>query len=195
MDEFGQGSESFADEGLDIVKEGGQQVAHQAERMAKSGIRKATRGIRKGLKSAAKKVAKATAEAIKQAAAKLIAALGPIGIVVVAFLLVFTVIFVYVYEERGSAQWNVLDPDIENPSYTDTETGIVTALAQTEPQAVVDAYYKFMSTSSYVKTYGDKMWEFQEPEQTEDFAGLRDYNKLEENFYLSDDFIRQMDEL
>lgn len=195
MDEFGQGSESFADEGLDIVKEGGQQVAHQAGRMAKSGIRKATRGIRKGLKSAAKKVAKATAEAIKQAVAKLIAALGPIGIVVVAFLLVFTVIFVYVYEERGSAQRNVLDPDIENPSYTDTETGIVTAFAQTEPQAVVDAYYKFMSTSSYVKTYGDKMWEFQEPEQTEDFAGLRDYNKLEENFYLSDDFIRQMDEL
>ena len=35
MDEFGQGSESFADEGLDIVKEGGQQVAHQAGRMAK----------------------------------------------------------------------------------------------------------------------------------------------------------------
>lgn len=195
MDEFGQGSESFADEGLDIMKEGSQQVAHQAGRMARNGISKATRGIRKGIKSAVKKAGKAAAEAIKQFAAKLIAALGPIGIVVIAFLLVFTIIFVYVYEERGSAQRNVLDPDMENPSYTDTETGIVTAIAQTEPQAVVDAYYKFMSTSSYVKTYGDKMWEFQEPEQTEDFAGLRDYNKLEENFYLSDDFIRQMDEL
>lgn len=195
MDEFGQGSESFAEEGLDEIKDGGRQVIHQAGRVARRGISKATQEIRKGLKAGAKKLASAAANAIKQLVAKLIAALGPIGIIVIAFLLVFTIIFVYVYEERGSAQRNVLDPDTENPSYTDQETGIVTAIAQTEPQAVVDAYYKYMSTASYMKTYGNKMWQFQTPEQTEDFAGLRDYNKLEENFYLSDDFIRQMDEL
>ena len=66
MDEFGQGSESFADEGLDIMKEGSQQVAHQAGRMARNGISKATRGIRKGIKSAVKKAGKAAAEAIKK---------------------------------------------------------------------------------------------------------------------------------
>ena len=195
MDDFNQGSENFAEEGLEGVKNAGQAAAHQAGRLAKRGISKATRGVRKAAGRAIKKVAAQAAKAITSAVTKLIAALGPIGIVAIAVLLIVALAFTYILEERGSVNSNVLDVDTENPTYMDPETGIITGIALTEPQAVVDAYYKYMSTGSYIKTYKDNIWEFMTPEQTEDFAALRDYNKMEENFYLSDDFIRQLDEL
>ena len=195
MDDFNQGSENFAEEGLEGVKNAGQAAVHQAGRLAKRGISKATRGVRKAAGRAIKKVAAQAAKAITSAVTKLIAALGPIGIVAIAVLLIVALAFTYILEERGSVNSNVLDVDTENPTYMDPETGIITGIALTEPQAVVDAYYKYMSTGSYIKTYKDNIWEFMTPEQTEDFAALRDYNKMEENFYLSDDFIRQLDEL
>ena len=199
MDDFSRGSENLSEQGLDNLKENGRAVAQKVGKVAQRGIRngarKATKGVRSAIKKGVRKVAASAAKAIAQIGAKIIAALGPVGIVVLAILLVVGLGYVYTMEERGSVESNVMDPVTENPTYMDPETGIMTAVAQTEPQAVVDAYYKYMSVASYVKTFKKGMWEFQEPEETEDFAGLRDYNKLEENFYLSDDFIRQLDEL
>lgn len=199
MDDFSRGSENLSEQGLDSLKENGRAVAQKVGKVAQRGIRngarKATKGVRSAIKKGVRKVAASAAKVIAQIGTKIIAALGPVGIVVLAILLVVGLGYVYTMEERGSVESNVMDPVTENPTYMDPETGIMTAVAQTEPQAVVDAYYKYMSVASYVKTFKKGMWEFQEPEETEDFAGLRDYNKLEENFYLSDDFIRQLDEL
>lgn len=119
---------------------------------------------------------------------------GPLMIAIVAAV-IGLVAWNFLAEERGSNMGDDLDPAVQNPAIVDPETGITTALAMTEPQAVIDAYYKLMSTYSFTKEYKDKQYEFNDPNETQDFAGLRDYFERENNFYLSDDFIRMMDEL
>ena len=104
----------------------------------------------------------------------------------------------YFLEERGSSGSLSLDPEYENPSYTDTD-GVTKAVAMTEPQARIDAYYKYMSAASYVKYYGNKTFALINSDdsggETSDFAGLVDYLQRENSFYLSSYFIKMADEL
>lgn len=179
-----------------------------ARKAVSNGTKKAAKAVSNGTKKAAKAMGKMAASAVKAGIRAIGGAVKSIihflvatppgwicDIILLLFLIIVGGIYVFQYEERGSNESNNLDPDVQNPAYMDTLTGITRAVAMTEPQAVIDAYYKYMSTSSYVKVSGAETFHFQNPEQTQDFAGLRDYNKIEENFYLSDDFVRMVDEI
>lgn len=195
MADMGHETQNTAQQGAESVKNVGKQAANKVKRAASNQVKKVARNVgKKAVRALGKAVAK-IAKTIIQLLIKLIALLGPIGLIIFAILIILAGCFVFVLDERGSNESNNLDPDVQNPSYMENSSGITKAVALTEPQAVIDAYYKYMSCSSYVKAYSGKLWEFQDADKTEDFAGLRDYNKLEENFYLSDDFIRTLDEL
>ncbi|WP_289026657.1 GDSL-type esterase/lipase family protein [uncultured Flavonifractor sp.] len=206
----------MADKGLQNMDDASRQATEQAARpvkdeagkLAKRGARKAGRavgrGARKlgraaarGVKTVAKAAVKTAVSAVKALVsmiAKLIAILGPWALVLLAFILLFVLVWNVMYEERGSTESNDMTPGVENPSVVDPDTALNTAVAMTEPQAVIDAYYKYMSTQSFTKEYGDKLYEFADPDEVTDFSALRDYYDKENNFYLSDDFIRMMDE-
>lgn len=131
----------------------------------------------------------------------LIKLLGKWLLVAVAVLAVGAALFTfadYFLEERGSSESLSLDPEYENPSYTDSD-GLLRAVAMTEPQARIDAYYKYMSAASYTKYYGGKSFALinddNSGDETSDFAGLVDYLQRENSFYLSSYFIKMADEL
>lgn len=196
-DHINHGADDVSQQGLDGVKDAGRKLASPVKRAGQAAVSKAKTELIKSTGKAVKAAGKAVAGAVKA----LIAALPEIGgvlLIVLAVILVVILIVgcahVFLLEERGTNESNNLNPVYQNPSYM-TETGVTKAIAMTEPQAVVDAYYKFMSTSSYIKSYQGKLYEFQTPEETQDFAALRDYNRIEENFFLSDDFIRSIDEM
>ena len=75
------------------LKSGAQQVAHTAASGAKKGVRLAKKGI-KAAKTAGKTI-KAIASAIKSAVTALISILGPVGLVIIAFILIFGLLFVW----------------------------------------------------------------------------------------------------
>lgn len=196
-DNINQRADDVSHQGLDGIKDAGRRAAGPMKKAGRAAANKAKTELIKSTGKAMKAVGKAVAGAVKA----LIAALPEIGgvllvglAVILAVILLVGCAHVFLLEERGTNESNNLNPVYQNPSYM-TETGVTKAIAMTEPQAVVDAYYKFMSTSSYIKSYQGKLYEFQDPEETQDFAGLRDYNKIEENFFLSDDFIRSIDEM
>lgn len=183
------------------AKRGAQKLANKAGKKAgkavKKGATKAARAASKVIKKAAAAVAKLIATIIKTLVAmivKLLILLAPYLVVVLAVVMVFTLIWDVTREERGSAQVNDFNPAVANPSVVDEQTAAITALAMTEPQAVVDAYYKFMATQSFTKEYGNKLYSFANEDETADFSALRDYYETENYFYLSDDFIRMVDE-
>jgi len=193
-----QALNSAREKGGQAAKTAGRQATKGIRRVAKKGVSKVTNAARKAVRKGIRATAKAAANLGKIIANLLVKLVAVIGIplaAILAILLVAALIWNFLAEERGSNESNDLDPSVQNPSIVDTETGITTALAMTEPQAVIDAYYKYMSTCSFTKSYDDKLYVFNKPEQTQDFAGLRDYFDRENNFYLSDDFIRMMDEL
>ena len=182
------------EQGKKLAKKSGKPI----KRAAKKATQKVVNKARKGLVKAAKlgvKAAKNIGKILIQLIVKLIALIGVPMAIALAVAVVGIVVWNFIAEERGSNMGDDLDPAVQNPAVVDTETGITTALAMTEPQAVIDAYYKLMSTYSFTKSYNDKEYVFNDPNETQDFAGLRDYFDRENNFYLSDDFIRMMDEL
>ena len=186
------------EQGKELAKKAGQKVGKPIKRAAKKATQKVVNKARKGLVKAAKmgvKAAKNIGKILIQLIAKLIALIGVPMAIALAVAVVGIVVWNFIAEERGSNMGDDLDPAVQNPAIVDTETGITTALAMTEPQAVIDAYYKLMSTYSFTKSYNNKEYVFNDPNKTQDFAGLRDYYDRENNFYLSDDFIRMMDEL
>lgn len=191
MQDWNNQNDDLSQQGVDDAKELGKKAARPVVNGLKRGIRKVGRKAAKAVGKAAVKIGKALVQAI----VKLLAILGPIGLAVLLVIVLLAGTFVFLLDERGSNESNDLDPDVQNPTYIDESSGISKALAMTEPQAVIDAYYKYLSCSSYFKTYDKKIFVFNDPAQTTDFAGLRDYNKIEDNFYLSDDFIRCLDEM
>ncbi len=97
-------------------------------------------------------------------------------------------------EERGTSGQFSLDWHHDNPTVRG-EDGLLHAAALTEPQALIDAYYKYLSLDSFRKVVDGRLYRFSDPDQTEDFAALGDYFHREDSFYLSSHFIRMADEL
>ena len=205
MDETGEQAEQAVKE---KASQGAKKVGRQVSKGAKKVGRKAGQYIGKGAKKLGKKAVQGAAKAIKagikalvqiakmfiQALIKLVALFGWPLLIVLIIIIVFSLLWVFQFEERGSTQSNDLMPGSENPTIVNEETAVTTAVAMTEPQAIIDAYYKYMSTQSFVKEYNGKLYEFADENDTEDFSALRDYYDKENNFYLSDDFIRLVDE-
>lgn len=193
MADFGTSSDSISEQTLQSLENQAANLGRKAAHGIGRKVRKATRGLVHKTVHKAGKVLVGAGKAFIQLILKFLAMLGPIGILILSLLVLLTGVFNFILDERGSNESNTLEPYYQNPSYVDTD-GVTRALAMTEPQAVIDAYYKYMSCLSFSKTYDGKILKFQNEEQAQDFAGLRDYNKLENNFYLSDDFIRTLDE-
>lgn len=189
----GKAKEKVAKGAKKVANKVGQKVG----KVVKKGAKKVARAATKAVKTAVKTAVKAAVKIIKTLISliiKLLVALGPIAIVIILLVILFVVVWNVTSEERGSAQLNDFDPSVMNPTRVDEETKAISALAMTEPQAVVDAYYKYMATQSFTKEYKSKLYEFADEDETSDFAALRDYYDNENYFYLSDDFIRMVDE-
>ena len=144
-----------------------------------------------------KKAAKAIVKLIAKLTTKLIALLGMAGFILIglaAAVILVCCIFNWMKEERGTSAQFAQDSVYENPTVM-LEDGLLHASALTEPQAIIDAYYKYMSSDSHTKYYNGKYYHFSKESQTHDFAGLMDYFERENYFYLSSSFIKMADEL
>ena len=195
----------------DITKESTQSLKNTSDQMASTGLRigraagKAGRAIKKG---AAKGTA-AVGKKVMQALAGLIKIIGAIvasAPIIIAIVLVAAIFLGLAYTwfmgDRGTSQDRTLSAGSENPLYIDSETGSLTSDVLTEPQAVMDAYYKWMACQSYTKEYAykkdDGSYETIDVnfrDDAEDFAGLSDYNGEEGSYYLSPDLIMMADEV
>lgn len=120
--------------------------------------------------------------------------------ILIGFFIIFALSILYNWQldERGSSGQLSQNPAYEN--VVDVVNGVQTAVALTEPQAIIDAYYKYMACNSHQKVYiddsGKEIWlEFNDPDKTSDFAGLVDITQKENYFYLSSYFIKMADEL
>ena len=146
-----------------------------------------------------KKAARAAGKAISGAAKALIRAIFVLLKALLPWILIGLVLLGMVaaiwdwgFEERGSSGAYDLQPDQENVIVQDSNEKF-TAAALTKNQAYVNAYYKYMSCSSYSKTVGGSdVFTFRDT--TADFAGLQDYYEKENFFYLSPSFIKMADE-
>lgn len=202
-DNFENMSAQQAEEDLKrAAKKAAQPVKNGAKKVAKKVGNEVKKGAKKVLKKAGKKALQLAAKAIKafvQAVIKLLAALGPWGILILILIIIFAASFNYVKDERGSSSQMTLDPSYENPT-TMTDEGYIKAAAMTESQALIDAYYKYLSCDSFQKVYVDDSgtvhrYNFSNVAQTADFAGLTDLYQRENYFYLSSYFLKMTDEL
>lgn len=183
-----------------------EEISQQAQESAKRTMQNNT--LTKWFKSSGagrkigKKAVQATGKllvAFLNALKSLLLALGPIGIGVLVGIVIFAAAFNYIMDERGSSGQLDLDPSKENPTVM-TDEGYRTAVAMTESQALIDAYYKYLSCDSHQKVYVDESGnivtlQFSNAEQTADFAGLSDIYGKENYFYLSSYFLKMTDEL
>lgn len=181
------------------LKIAGNTIAKTAKNAVKNGVK---RQGKKLLKKAGKAAAKLAVKAIKafiQAIIKLIATIGPWGALILLVIVIFAAAFNFMKDERGSSSQMTLDPAYENPT-TMTDEGYIKATAMTESQALIDAYYKYLSCDSFQKVYVDESgaihrYNFSNVAQTADFAGLADLYSRENYFYLSSYFLKMTDEL
>lgn len=189
---------NISDQSLQGMKSG----ANDAINAAKGGVSGVKKGVKfakssvKNGKVAAKalgKAAKAIGAAIKAIVQFIIAIGWPLIIALLVIALVCGLAFVWFEEDRGTSDDVNLGYEDVNPTAFDKETGALTALSMTEPQAVVDAYYKYMACQSYTKDYCGTQFTFRK--NTEDFAGLTDYYDAESDFYLAPEFIMMADEI
>ncbi len=150
------------------------------------------RGKRTGLK-VGRCAAKAVATFVKYLA-RLIVAMGWFGVGITILIIFLACVFNYLKDERGVSGQQDLNYLHENPTVAGDD-GLQHAIALTEPQALIDAYYKYMSCDSHQKYYDGAFYRFSNSAQTEDFAGLQDYYEREDYFYLSSAFIKMADEL
>lgn len=129
------------------AKKAGKQVKKVGKKAAKKVGKQAAKTGKKVGKQAVKvgkKVVKVTVKLIKsliQLIGKLIAALGPWGCLILAIIILLAVIFNWLLDERGSTGQLSQDPEYENP-LIQIEEGVRQVAALTEPQALIDAYYK-----------------------------------------------------
>ena len=172
--------------------------------------RKGTKAIKDkaaGLaKSAGKKMEKAAVRAGKelvkniiQCISKLLALLGPIGIGIVVTIIFICLVCTVVFDQRGSSGDMSLKAGDQN-AVVQNEDGVLEVAAFSEPQALIDAYYKYLSCASqskvYVKEDGTyKQLSFFDADQAVDYSQLMDAGGLEKDYYLSPYFIKMTDEI
>ena len=148
-------------------------------------------------KNIGRKVGKAASKAIAafiKHLIKLIIAMGWWGLALILAIIFLGLTFNFLKDERGVSGQQDLNYLYENPTMAGDD-GLQHAIALIEPQALIDAYYKYMSCDSHQKYYDGKFYRFSDSSQTEDFAGLQDYYGREDYFYLSSAFIKMADEL
>lgn len=197
----------------DLAQQAGQQmggatkqVANQAvqpvKKAAKKAVKETGKAAAKVLKAGAKQALKLGAKAVvafAKAIIQFLIALGPIGLAVLGAVILVAIIFNWQMDERGSSGQLSQDIAHENPSMM--VDGVQTAVALTEPQALIDAYYKYLACNSHQKVYIPEdggtpiQLTFNDPDQTSDFAGLMDLQQKENYYYLSSYFIKMADEL
>jgi len=181
-------------------------AASQVSRSAKSLARKGGGAAKRGLKKLGKKTIKAAAKAGKTLAktivkfiSKLFAMLGPIGIGILVIIILFAILYCVLMDERGSSGDLSLNTSDQN-AVVQNDDGVLEVAAFTEPQALIDAYYKYLSCASqkkvYVKSDGSyKELSFFNVDQTADYSQMMDAGGLEKDYYLSPYFIKMTDEL
>lgn len=170
--------------------------AKSAGNTAVKGIKAVGKRIKKGPNAVAKMlktIVKAIAKAISFIIMKLIA-LGPVVLAIVLAVGIFLgAVYVWFQGDRGTSAARSLNIDDENITEINDGTGAVTAIALSENQAIIDAYYKYMACQSYTKYYNGEEFTFKDT--TEDFAGLMDYYSAEKDYFLSHNFIAMADEI
>lgn len=188
--------------GTDLAKAGARRAGRAAMHRVGDAARGAGRIAGKALKRGAANVGRTASKAIGKGVGALLKnplVLKVLIVVGVILLLIFIVAggFDYEQEERGSSS-RVDHINGENPFYTTAE-GYQAALALTEPQALLNAYYRYLACNSVTKlAYVDgKMIElqFNDPDETSDFSSLSSSDNIEDLFYLSPYFIKMADEI
>lgn len=195
-----------ASQAQEDFKNTAQQISQPAKALARKGT-KAIKDKAAGLvKSAGKKMAKAAVRAGKelvkniiQCISKLLALLGPIGIGVVTAIIFICLVCTVVFDQRGSSGDMSLKAGDQN-AVVQNEDGVLEVAAFSEPQALIDAYYKYLSCASqskvYVKEDGTyKQLSFFDADQAVDYSQLMDVGGLEKDYYLSPYFIKMTDEI
>ena len=172
--------DDFAQEGLNHARNAGNIVVGKAKRAVATVGKVAGSAISKGIM------------AVIKALLALIVKLLPFILIALAAILLIALIWHWQTNERGTRSALDLDPDHENV-YVLNDEGAYEAVALNEEQAYINAWYKYMACSSYVKTVdGKDVLTFRR--DTRDFAGLQDYYEKENYFYLSPGFIKAADD-
>ena len=181
-------------------------LGNKATGAIKSGARKAGNAVKNKIKKKLqlrKKIQKQIVRLIKAAIRALVRTIlmitGPIGLLILVIVIVATLAVGGILNITGSNGYVIEDTDLTNPMVED-ENHVYQAQALLEPQALKDAYYKYMACRSYIKIYDDGSDEgmtleldYDDDEMVEDFAGLSDYMEREDNFYLSSEFLLYAD--
>lgn len=142
-------SNDVGQQGQELVNGAGKKLADKAGNQAKKVARRAGRAVSNKVRKATIKAGKAVAKTVKNTAkiiAKVIMHLvalfgGPL-LVALALILSCVILWNFIAEERGSTESNDLTPIVDNPSVVDQDTGVIKAIAMTEPQAVIDTQTK-----------------------------------------------------
>ncbi len=167
----------------------GQEMLDRAMNVGKAMVRSPIANIANIANIAAKTIKK-----FIQLIFKLFSKIGIVAFLIGGLALFALVAADFLLEERGSSGSISLDQGYSNPTYL-SDDGTITAVAYSEPQAIIDAYYKYMSANSQTKYYNGSLFNFSDSSQTRDFAGLMDYWQRENDYYVSSSFIQMVDEL
>ena len=143
MDENNRGMDDFAQEGLNHARNAGNIVVGKAKRAVATVGKVAGSAISKGIM------------AVIKALLALIVKLLPFILIALAAILLIALIWHWQTNERGTRSALDLDPDHENV-YVLNDEGAYEAVALNEEQAYINAWYKYMACSSYVKTVDGK---------------------------------------
>lgn len=171
-------------------------LGNKAKNAIGNKIKKRTRNVTQKAARAAGRMAKAM---IKKLIAFIIAHAVPI-LIIFFLLLLFLGLLNLQVNTPGTTNNVTQDINHQNPMAYD-EKGDLNAVALVEPQAMKDAYYKYMACRSYRKLVidgTDEIWlefDYENPEMYQDFAGLMDYNDAENQYYLSSEFILYADRM
>lgn len=149
-------------------------------------------------RSAGRAIGRAAVKTGKAIAVKVLAILGPTVGGFFLFILFLGLLFMWLFESRGTSGSLSQDPNYENPYIMDN--GLPVALGYTKEQALINAYYNYLSTISAQKLFidpetGEEVWlRFDDPSLTSDYAGLTTEGNQENKFYLSSPFLSMLDE-
>ena len=157
--------------------------------------------VKKAVKDKIKK--KVNGAVVRQAIQKLILFLVHFGpwILLGIFALILLIQLVHIDVESTGTDNNVTqDANHQNDMAYD-ENGLLQAVAMVEPQAMKDAYYKYMACQSYRKLVvigSEEIWlefNYDDPDMYQDFAGMTDANNAEDQYFLSSEFILYADRM
>lgn len=199
-------NDAIASQAQEDFKNTAKRAAQPVKALARRGTRAIKAKAGNMVKKAGKKIAKMAAKVIKelvknivQCIAKLLAMLGPVGIGILIFLIIVGALWSTSFDQRGSAGDIAMDSQSEN-AVVQNEDGVMEVAAFSEPQALIDAYYKYLSCASQIKTFvkddgSCKQLSFFDSDQAVDYSQLMDIGGLEKDYYLSPYFIKMTDEI